>query len=111
LLLRWISGVDVCAAPSHRDTAASTCHRHARGNRHPRRNSDSLAVTNSGKRHDFAFYSDSIYSGYKNVHAIADIYFDRIVYAQPDFNAHADFHAHSYHNGGGNHHTNIFCHS
>lgn len=81
MLLRWISGVDVRAASAHRDAAPSTRLCHARGNRHPRRDPDPSSVALRGKRHDSAIDSDSICPGHKNVHAIADIYLDRLVHA------------------------------
>ncbi len=81
MLLRWISGVDVCAASAYRDATASSCHCHARGNRHPGGDPDSSAAAVSGKWHDSAFDSDSIYPGHKNLHAVTDIYLDRIVHA------------------------------
>gem|GEM_PF-3008885 len=97
------------APPPATDATASACHRHPCGNRHPRRDTDPSAAL-TGERHHPAFDSDSIHPGHKNVHAVADIYVDRIVHAQPDSNLYADSHTHLDHNGGGYEHAHFHRH-
>jgi hypothetical protein len=79
MLLRWISGVDVCATATHRDSSAAVCHCHPRGNRHPCGDTYPAPAL-AGKRHHSAFDSDSIYPGYENVYALTHFYLDRLVH-------------------------------